>query len=117
MKNLSLLSACFLVIPLTTNAQSFQTMLVGTLTFLNDTVIPFLLGIGFLFVVINGVRYFVFEGATEDGREKSKALAIYGVTAFVIIVIFWGIVNLLTASIGLDKETQPAQDYVKMKSK
>ncbi len=91
-------------------------MLGNIVTFLSDTVIPFLLGIAFLFMVINGVRYFILGSTSEDGRDKAKALAIYGVLAFVIIIIFWGIVNLLVDSIGLGGETQPDQDYVKMKT-
>lgn len=83
------------------------------LDFINTTLIPFILGIGFLFFVFNAFRYFILQGDTDDGREKAKSLAIYSVLAFVIVVIFWGIVNLLTSSTGLAGKTAPEFDYVK----
>lgn len=108
------LFALFLL-PLVTHAQSLHVYVKSILIFLDTTIIPFLLGIGFLFLVINVVRYFIVEGSDEDGRDKAKALATYSVLAFVIIVIFWGIVNMLVNGIGLGGKTQPTQDYVECK--
>lgn len=71
------------------------------ITFVNNIVIPFLLGIAFLFFVINVFRYFIVGGSSEDGREKAKLTATYSVAAFVLIMLFWGIVSLLTQSLGL----------------
>jgi succinate dehydrogenase/fumarate reductase cytochrome b subunit len=98
--------------PFITHADSAQEDIKNILTFSNTKLLPFILGIGFLFVVINGVRYFVFEGTSEKGQEKAKALAIYGVAAFVVIVIFWGVVNLLASSLGFDTEKAPTPDYL-----
>lgn len=93
-------------------AQNLQGMASTTLGFIDGTIIPFLLGIGFLFFMVNVIRYFVFGSAEQDGREKAKQLAIYSVVGFVTIVVFWGIINLLTSSIGLDCTEQPAADYI-----
>jgi len=105
-------SAGLLCFPFIMHAQSLQSMIPNVLTFLSSVVVPFLIGIAFLFFVANVIRYFVIESTAEDGRKKAKALAIYGVAAFVIIVIFWGVVNMLVSSTGLDGVTQPKQDYV-----
>lgn len=103
-------------LPSVVHAQSsLQSLLIGFTKFLDSIVIPFLLAIAFFVFAINAVRYFIFQSTSEDGREKAKALAIYSVFAFVLIIIFWGIINLLSTSIGLDGVTQPEQDYVKMK--
>lgn len=85
--------------------------------FANNILIPFLLGLAFLFVVINAIRFFVFEGATDDGQKKAKALAVYGVAAFVVIIIFWGVVNLLSSSLGLVVKNAPTTDYVEQMKK
>lgn len=72
-------------------------------TFVNNLVIPFLIGLAFLFFVINAFRFFVVGGANADGREKARSLAVYGILAFVLIIVFWGIINLLSSSLGLER--------------
>jgi uncharacterized membrane protein YidH (DUF202 family) len=112
MKRTNLLLLTTALFPFLTHADSAQEDIKNILTFSNTVLLPFILGIGFLFVVINAVRFFVIEGASEDGQEKGKALAIYSVSAFVIIVIFWGVVNLLASSFGFAGETAPTSDYM-----
>jgi succinate dehydrogenase/fumarate reductase cytochrome b subunit len=91
---------------------SLQNFFIGLTNLFNDVLIPFMFGIAFLFFVINAIRYFVIEGNNEDGRKNAKALAVYGVAAFVFLIIFWGIVNMLSNSTGLAGKTQPRADYV-----
>lgn len=103
---------CLLLLPFPVSADvSLQSSLAGITDFLGDSVIPFLLALAFLFFVINVVRFFIFQSHNEDGRKKAKGLAIYSISAFVIIVVFWGIINLLASSIGLDGCSQPENDY------
>ena len=117
MKKIVPIASIFLLLPLVSYAQgTFQSFLTNLVTFLSGTVIPFLLGVAFLFFVINAIRYFVVGGSSEEGREKAKYLAIYGLLAFVLIITFWGLVNLLVNSTGVGGKKQPDSDYVKMKS-
>ena len=105
----SLFSAV-LVLPLTAAAQGiaqssdagpFQDLLVNILDFSNDVLIPFILGIGFLFFVWGIFKYFIFGGANDEAKEQGKSLIIWATVGFVLIIIFWGVVNLLTESTGL----------------
>ena len=80
--------------------------------FFSNVIIPFLLGVAFLIFVINVVRYFVFQGSEEDGREAARAQALYSIAAFVVLAIFWGIVILLTNSFGFGRQTVPCPDYL-----
>ncbi len=117
MKRFNFAWLAILLLPRLSHAQDAQTFIANSIIFIETTLIPFLIAIAFLFFVYNVVRYFVFEGNNEDGREKAKSLAIYGVAAFVIIIIFWGVVNLLTSSIGLDTVGNPndlISDYVQL---
>ncbi len=91
---------------------TIQKLLVNIPTFFNNILIPFFFGIAFLFFVINVVRYFVIGGSSEEGRDKAKNLIIYSIAAFVFIIIFWGIVNLLTTSLGLQGKDQPCPDFI-----
>jgi hypothetical protein len=112
MKHPIILGALLLTLPLSAYAQDAQTMLQNITDFIDGTVIPFLFGITFLFFVVNVVRFFVFQGTNEDGKENARNLLTYSVLAFVFIVIFWGMINLLSASVGLEGDTQPDSDYV-----
>jgi len=91
-----------------------QSYIVQVVTFTNEVFIPFLLGLAFLFFIINTVRYFVIGGNNQDSQEKAKATATYSVAAFVFIVVFWGIVNIVANSLGLNRDCYEGQvsDYV-----
>lgn len=114
MKKVFLASLLWLTFPSLSFAagDSLQTFLTSFVIFLSNTVIPFLMGIAFLFFVVNAIRFFVLGSTNEEEREKAKALAIYGVAAFIFIVIFWGIINMLSSSTGMDGQTAPISDYV-----
>jgi len=110
---LILLLAGLVFIPNLVFAQgTLQSLLANIPIFLSDIVIPFLFGIAFLFFVINVIRYFVIGGSSEEGREKAKDLLIYSIAAFVLLIIFWGLVNMLVETLGLGGETQPCPDYI-----
>jgi len=83
------------------DAGPFQDLLENILVFSNDVLIPFILGIGFLVFVWGIFKYFIFGGANEEAKEQGKSLVIYATLGFVLIIVFWGIVNLLSTSTGL----------------
>jgi len=87
---------------------------IALVTFVNNIFIPFLMGLAFLFFVVNAVRFFVVGGANADSKEKARSLAVYGMLAFVLIIVFWGIVGLLSSSLGLQalgERTARCSDY------
>jgi succinate dehydrogenase/fumarate reductase cytochrome b subunit len=113
MKAYTYVLLALLLLPNLAYAQfSLQKLFSGLLKFFNDALIPFLFGIAFLFFVINAVRYFVIEGSNEDGRANAKNLVLYSILAFVFLITFWGIINMLTSSIGLDGAVQVKSDYM-----
>ena len=83
------------------DAGPFQDLLINILDFSNDVLIPFIIGIGFLFFVWGIFKYFIFGGANDDAKEQGKSLIIWATIGFVLIIIFWGVVNLLSESTGL----------------
>jgi succinate dehydrogenase/fumarate reductase cytochrome b subunit len=93
-------------------AETIQSFAKSFTSFLGNVIVPFLIGVAFLIFAFNAIRYFVLGGGNEEDREKAKNLAIYSVMGLVIIMIFWGIVNLLSNSLGLAKDSQPISDYV-----
>lgn len=83
----------------------FEDLLANILEFTNDVLIPFIIGIGFLVFVWGMFKYFIAGGADEGKRESGKQLMIYATLGFVLIIIFWGVVNFVVDSIGLDNES------------
>jgi len=83
------------------DAGPFQDLLENILVFSNDVLIPFILGIGFLVFVWGMFKFFIFGGANDEAKEQGKSLVIYATLGFVLIIVFWGIVNLLSDSTGL----------------
>lgn len=82
----------------------FEELLGNILEFTNTTLIPFIIGIGFLVFVWGMFQYFIAGGANDESKEKGKSLMIYATLGFVLIIIFWGVVNLLAESTGLQGE-------------
>lgn len=93
----------------TSQTGSLQSLLVGIGGFLNSIVIPFILAIAFIVFVVNVVRFFILGGASDEGQKNAKNLALYGIGAFVFILSFWGIVNMLIDGVGL--EVDPCTMY------
>ncbi len=108
----SLSTTALLALPAVINAQSgfqpdggeFGDLLTDILRFANDVLIPFIIGIGFLVFVYGMFKYFIAGGQNEDKQKEGKDLMIYATLGFVLIVVFWGIVNLLASSTGLDTD-------------
>jgi len=104
-----LATASTMALPLTASAQlvnsgtggQFGLLLNNILGFTNTVLIPFIIGIGFLVFVWGMFQFFIAGGSNDEAKEKGKSLMIYATLGFVLIIIFWGVVNLLTQSTGL----------------
>jgi len=103
-------SSALAFLPVVAAAQTFDggnltPYLQSVLNFINNAIIPFILGIAFLIFVFGMFQYFIAGGANEEAREKGKNLLIYAILGFVLIIIFWGIINLVGGATGLDDAT------------
>jgi hypothetical protein len=78
------------------------------LQFIDGVVIPFILSIGFLVFVWGMFKYFIQGGANDEAKESGKSLIMYAIAGYVVILAFWGIVNILTSGLGLDEGLQYA---------
>jgi hypothetical protein len=83
------------------DAGPFQDLLENILEFTQTVLIPFILGIGFLVFVWGMFKYFIVGGANDDAKEQGKSLMVYATLGFLLILVFWGVVNLLAGSTGL----------------
>lgn len=107
------------ILPLATFAQSYgaskdsvQGYIALILQFINYVLLPLLFSIALLFFLINVARYFILKGANESDREKARVLALYGIGAFVILVSFWGIVNMFVNGLRIADTEARCPDYL-----
>lgn len=94
---------------------NIQTLLTNILTFLNGTIVPFLLAVATFIFIWNAVRYFVLDGSNEESQQKARSLAFWGIGAFVIIVSLWGVVNLIVNGLGFARPMGITPDYIDSK--
>ena len=117
MKKIHLAAGGLLLSPFLASAQiadgpsagEFGTLLENILVFANTVLIPFIIGIGFLVFVFGMFQFFIAGGANDDKKEQGKSLMIYATLGFVLTIIFWGVVNLLAGSTGLEDEDAVGQ--------
>lgn len=72
------------------------------LEFIDGVVIPFILSIGFLVFVWGMFKYFIQGGANDEAKESGKSLIMYAIAGYVVILAFWGIINILSNGLGLE---------------
>lgn len=84
---------------------AFGQLLQDLVAFSSNVLIPFIIAVGFLVFVWGMFQYFIAGGANDDKKEQGKSLMIWATLGFVLIIVFWGVVNLLASSTGLDGDT------------
>ena len=116
LKRIALISSTLLLaLPVVTGAQTglaqsssggqFGVLLRDLLELTNGILIPFILGIGFLVFVWGMFKFFILGGANDEEKEKGKSLMVWATLGFVLVIIFWGVVNLVAQSTGLDQDS------------
>jgi hypothetical protein len=85
-----------------TTGSEIGTFMGYVLKFINDVVIPFILAIGFLMFIWGIFKFFILGGANDEAKESGKSLIMYAISGFVIILAFWGIVNIISNGLGLE---------------
>lgn len=77
----------------------------GVLKLIQSVIIPLLLGVAFLVFIWGIVTYFLVAGEEDDGRKKGRALMLWGIIGFTVIVSIWGIVGLISGGLGFEDST------------
>lgn len=80
---------------------------------LNEVILePFvllLMAIAFL-VFVWGVAQYVFNAASDQGREQGRRHMIYGLIGLFIMISAWSILAVTVGTFGLDQELDCARD-------
>ena len=70
------------------------------LGFIQGILLPLILGIAFLMFVWGVFKFFILGGSDEEKQTEGRSLMIYAVAGFVLILSFYGIVNIVVNGIG-----------------
>jgi hypothetical protein len=82
-----------------------QDLMSNIVTVINNVIVPFIFGVGFLVFVWGMFKFFVVGGANEEAKEQGKSLMVYATLGFVLMIVFWGVVNLIADSTGVQNDT------------
>ncbi len=114
-KKLLVINGLLYVLPLVTLAQFNQpggaetsglaNLVRNIVNFTNGILLPAVLAIAFFVFVWGIFKFFILGGANDEAKEQGKSLMIYATLGFVFIVIFWGLVNFLSTTIGLEDDS------------
>lgn len=110
MKKLGLIGA-LLVLPLAfAHAQTTVTSIQGAGAFLigliNNVAVPVVFALAFIVFIWGVFQVFILGGTNEEAKEKGRALMIWGLIGFFVMVSVWGLVRILTGTVGLNNSTQ-----------
>jgi len=74
--------------------------LIGVLQGILNTLVPFIIGLAFIWFIWGVFRYVTAEG--PENKEKARDIIIFGLLGLFVIVSVWGLVNVLTGSFGIE---------------
>ena len=106
----SLATLALLALPLVTSAAALNNISdVGSFVIntINGVIVPVLFAVAFIVFLWGAFNTFILGANSEDVKEKGKNLMLYGLIGFFVMVSIWGLVNILTGSIGFGNNTGP----------
>jgi hypothetical protein len=75
-----------------TELSDFAQTIVG---FINGTLIPLVFALALLLFIWGMFTYFILGGGDESKRESGKSLMLWAIIGFVMMIIIFGLVNLI----------------------
>lgn len=75
---------------------------------INNVIVPVLFAVAFIVFLWGAFRTFILGANSEDVKEDGKNLMLYGLIGFFVMVSIWGLVNILTGTVGFGNNAGPA---------
>ena len=75
---------------------------------INNILVPVLFAVAFIVFLWGAFQTFIFGANDAAVKEKGKNLMLYGLVGFFVMVSVWGLVNILTGSIGFGNTSGPS---------
>ena len=75
---------------------------------INNILVPVIFAVAFIVFLWGAFDTFILGANSEDVKEKGKHLMLWGLIGFFVMVSVWGLVNILTGTIGFGNNSGPA---------
>ncbi len=83
------------------NIQDVGTFIIGLI---NGVAVPVIFALAFIVFIWGVFQVFILGGTNEEAKEKGRALMLYGLIGFFVMVSVWGLVHILTGSVNLSNQ-------------
>lgn len=77
------------------------------IAFINTVAVPLLFAVAFIVFLFGVFRFFILGGANEEKRREGRQMIIYSVVGFAIMIVLWGLVNLVVNSFDIKDKSMP----------
>ncbi len=109
-KILAITSLAVLAVPLVSfaainNISDAGSFIINTI---NNVLVPVIFAIAFIVFLWGVFDTFILGANSEDTKKKGKSLMLWGLIGFFVMVSVWGLVNLLTGTVGFGNNTGPS---------
>lgn len=84
-----------------------QELIVKFIMFINDSAVPLIFALAFIFFLFGVFRYLIAGAANEEKRQEGVKFVAWGIVAFAIMVSVWGLVRVVVNSLGFDNKAIP----------
>ena len=98
-----------LALPLVTSAAVNNISDVGSLIIntINNVIVPVLFAVAFIVFLWGAFTTFILGASDDTAKTKGKDLMLYALIGFFVMVSIWGLVNILTGTVGLGNNSGP----------
>ena len=74
----------------------------GALDIINGILVPVIFALAFIVFLFGVARKYIFSNGDQTKVAEGHKLILWGIIGFVVMLSFWGLVNILTGTFGLD---------------
>lgn len=87
--------------------QTLTNIAQSIITFINTVAVPLVFAVAFIVFLFGVFRYFIVGGANAEKRKEGTQLIVYSIIGFAVMIVVWGLVNLIVGTLGFTNNTRP----------
>lgn len=76
-------------------------------TFINAVAVPLIFAVAFIVFLFGVFRYYIAGGANPEKRKEGTQLIIYALIGFAVMIVVWGLVNVIIGTLGITNNNRP----------
>jgi NADH:ubiquinone oxidoreductase subunit 2 (subunit N) len=75
---------------------------------INNIIVPVLFAVAFIVFLWGAFQTFIMGASSEETKDKGKSLMLWSLIGFFVMLSVWGLVGILTGSVGFGNNSAPA---------